>query len=308
MFKRKSIASRLEKTEKNKKTTQSKSPFLESLWRIRKNKTAVAGLIVICVFAFMGIFANFIAPYDPLTQSLYDKLKPPVWAEGGAVKNLLGTDDFGRDILSRLIYGARISMIVGFISVSIACILGVLIGSIAGFYGGMPDMVIMRFMDIMLSIPYFLLAIVMVTLFGPSLENAMIAIGTVAIPQYARLVRGSVLEELSKDYVQGARALGANNFRLIFKHVLPNCVAPLIVQCSLGFGSAIINCAALSFIGLGAQPPVPEWGAMLTQARALILTAWWVITFPGLMILAAVLGFNLFGDGVRDAFDPKLHD
>ncbi len=308
MFKRKSIAFRLEKTERNKKTSKSKSPFFESLWRMRKNKTALAGMIVIVIFGLMAIFAPLLAPHNPLEQSLYDKLKPPIWAEGGSIKNILGTDDFGRDILSRLIYGARISMIVGFISVSIACILGVLIGSIAGFYGGILDTVIMRFMDIMLSIPYFLLAIVMVTLFGPSLQNAMIAIGIVFIPQFARIVRGSVLEELSKDYVQGAKALGASNIRLIAVHILPNCMAPVIVYSSLGFANAILECAALSFLGLGAQPPTPEWGAMLNNARALILTAWWVITFPGLMILAAVLGFNLFGDGLRDAFDPKLRD
>jgi peptide/nickel transport system permease protein/dipeptide transport system permease protein len=308
MFIRKNIARRLEKTEKNKNAYKSKNPLLESLFRIRKNKTAIAGMVAIIIFAFIAIFAPLLAPHDPLEQSLYDKLKPPIWDKEGNIKNILGTDDFGRDILSRLIYGARISMMVGFISVSIALIVGVLTGAIAGFFGGMIDTLIMRFMDIMLSIPYFLLAIVMVTLFGPSLQNAMIAIGIVAIPQFARVVRGSVLEELSKDYVQGAKALGAGKSRLIFVHILPNCMAPVIVYSSLGFANAVLECAALSFIGLGAQPPTPEWGAMLTNARALILSAWWVITFPGIMILLSVLGFNLFGDGLRDALDPKLRD
>lgn len=302
------LAGRIQRAEQKQKTYKSRSPFVESLLRIRKNKTAVAGLLIVLLFALMALLAPVISPHDPLEQSLYDKLKPPVWAEGGSIKNILGTDDFGRDLLSRIIYGARISMVVGFISVSIALVVGTFAGSIAGFYGGMADTLIMRFMDIMLSIPYFLLAIVMVTLLGPSLENAMIAIGIVEVPRFARVVRGSVLEELSKDYVLGARALGAKNGRLIFLHILPNCMAPLIVQSSLGFANAVLECAALSFIGLGAQPPVPEWGAMLSQARALILSAWWVVTFPGLMILISVLGFNLFGDGLRDAFDPKLRN
>jgi peptide/nickel transport system permease protein/dipeptide transport system permease protein len=308
MFIRKNIAHRLEKTEKRKNAYKSKNPLIESLFRIRKNKTAVAGMVTVIIFAFIAIFAPLLAPHDPLEQSLYDKLKPPIWDKEGNIKNILGTDDFGRDILSRLIYGARISMMVGFISVSIAMAIGVMAGAIAGFFGGMIDTAIMRVIDIMLSIPYFLLAIVMVTLFGPSLQNAMIAIGIVAIPQFARVVRGSVLEELSKDYIQGAKALGAGKSRLIFKHILPNCMAPVIVFISLEFANAILSCAALSFIGLGAQPPTPEWGAMLTNARALILSAWWVITFPGIMILLAVLGFNLFGDGLRDALDPKLRD
>jgi len=283
-------------------------PLYESLMRMKKNKTSIAGMIVIIVFTIMAVVAPLIAPYDPLEQSLYDKLKPPVWLDKGAWKNPLGTDDFGRDILSRLIYGARISMIVGFISVAIALLMGTVAGAVSGFYGGIVDSIIMRFMDVMLSLPYFLLAIVMVTMLGPSLQNAMIAIGLVNVPRFARVMRGSVLEELSKDYVQGAKALGASNFRLIWIHIIPNCMAPLIVQCSLGFAEAILDCAALSFIGLGAQPPTPEWGAMLNQGRSLILRAWWVITFPGIMILAAVLGFNLVGDGLRDALDPKLRD
>ena len=286
----------------------SRGPLAEALLRLRKNKIAVAGLIIICVFLIMALFAPFIAPHDPLEQSLYDKLKPPFWAEKGDWKYPLGTDDFGRDLLSRIIYGSRISMIVGVVAVAIALFFGTLAGAVAGFYGGRIDNLIMRLMDILLAFPPILLAIVIVAFMGPSLRNAMVAIGVVNIPRYARLVRGSVMEEYSKDYVQGARALGARDPRLIFVHILPNCLAPLIVQTTLGFASAILEAAALSFLGLGAQPPTPEWGAMLANGRALILRAWWAVTFPGIMILLAVLGFNLLGDGLRDALDPRLRE
>jgi ABC-type dipeptide/oligopeptide/nickel transport system permease subunit len=287
---------------------KSRSPLLESLLRLRKNKIAVAGLVIISLFLAMALFSPFLAPHDPLEQSLYDKLKPPVWDEGGTWTYPLGTDDFGRDLLSRIIYGSRISMLVGVVAVSISLFFGTFAGAIAGFYGGVIDTIIMRFMDLLLAFPSILLAIVIVAFLGPSLENAMIAIGVVSIPRYARIVRGSVLEEYSKDYVQAARALGARDGRLIFIHILPNCLAPLIVQTTLGFASAILEAAALSFLGLGAQPPTPEWGAMLANGRSLILRAWWAVTFPGLMILFAVLGFNLLGDGLRDALDPRLRE
>lgn len=286
----------------------SRSPLAEALLRLRKNKIALAGLIIICAFLIMALFAPLLAPHDPLEQSLYDKLKPPFWDEKGDWRYPLGTDDFGRDLLSRIIYGSRISMIVGVVAVAISLFFGTLAGAIAGFYGGRIDNLIMRLMDILLAFPPILLAIVIVAFMGPSLRNAMIAIGVVSIPRYARLVRGSVMEEFSKDYVQGARALGARDARLIFIHILPNCLAPLIVQTTLGFASAILEAAALSFLGLGAQPPTPEWGAMLANGRALILRAWWAVTFPGVMILLAVLGFNLLGDGLRDALDPRLRE
>lgn len=286
----------------------SRGPLAEALLRLRKNKIAVAGLVIICIFLIMALFAPFIAPHDPLEQSLYDKLKPPFWDEKGDWTYPLGTDDFGRDLLSRIIYGSRISMIVGVVAVAIALFFGTLAGAVAGFYGGRIDNLIMRLMDILLAFPPILLAIVIVAFMGPSLRNAMVAIGVVNIPRYARLVRGSVMEEYSKDYVQGARALGARDPRLIFIHILPNCLAPLIVQTTLGFASAILEAAALSFLGLGAQPPTPEWGAMLANGRALILRAWWAVTFPGIMILLAVLGFNLLGDGLRDALDPRLRE
>lgn len=283
-------------------------PMLEQLSQLWRNKTAIAGLIIIVIFLLVAIFAPYISPHDPLETSLYDQLKPPVWYEGGTTKNYLGTDDLGRDILSRLIYGARISLLVSVISVSIAFFFGTLIGAISGYKKGWIDNIVMRIMDIILSFPYILLAIVIVAYLGPGLENAMIAIGITYIPRFARIVRGSVLEECEKDYVTAARAIGANEFRIIFLAILPNCLGPLIVQTTLNFASAILDAAALSFLGLGAQPPTPEWGAMIAQSRSLILRASWVMTLPGLAILFAVLGFNLLGDGLRDALDPRLRD
>jgi peptide/nickel transport system permease protein/dipeptide transport system permease protein len=231
-----------------------------------------------------------------------------VWHATGTWKNILGTDDLGRDILSRLIYGARVSLVVAVISVGLAFFCGILLGCISGYYKGWRDSIIMRIMDIILAFPYILLAIVVVAYLGPSLQNAMIAIAITYIPRFARIVRGSVLEECEKDYVSAARAIGARDFRIIFIAILPNCLGPLIVQTTLGFASAILDMAALSFLGLGAQPPTPEWGAMIAKSRALILRASWVMTFPGLAILFAVLGFNLLGDGLRDALDPRLRD
>ncbi len=283
-------------------------PMLEQLSQLWRNKTAIAGLFIILVFIISAIFAPYISPHDPIETSLYDQLKPPVWHEGGTTKNLLGTDDLGRDILSRLIYGARISLIVSVISVSLAFICGTLIGAISGYKKGLLDNIVMRIMDIILSFPYILLAIVIVAYLGPSLKNAMIAIGITYVPRFARIVRGSVLEECEKDYVMAAKAIGAKDFRIIFISILPNCLGPLIVLTTLSFASAILDAAALSFLGLGAQPPTPEWGAMIAQSRSLILRASWVMTIPGLAILFAVLGFNLFGDGLRDALDPRLRD
>lgn len=296
----------------NKKNTKTnpldRHPMLEQLSQLWRNKTAIAGLMIIVIFILVAIFAPTITPHDPLETSLYDQLKPPVWYEGGTTKNILGTDDLGRDILSRLIYGARISLMVSVISVSLAFFFGTLIGAVSGYKKGWIDNIIMRIMDIILSFPYILLAIVIVAYLGPSLENAMIAIGITYVPRFARIVRGSVLEECEKDYVTAARAIGANELRIIFLAILPNCMGPLIVQTTLNFASAILDAAALSFLGLGAQPPTPEWGAMIAQSRSLILRASWVMTLPGLAILFAVLGFNLLGDGLRDALDPRMRD
>ena len=287
---------------------EDRHPFFDQIEKLFKNKTGLAGLIIISIFAAAAIFAPFISPHDPVENALYDQLKPPVWDEGGATKNLLGTDDLGRDILSRLIYGARVSLTLGVVSVGLALTLGSFLGAIAGYYKGWLDNLIMRFMDIILAFPHILLAIVIVAYLGPGLRNAMMAIGIINIPRFARIVRASVMDEFEKDYVTAARAVGARDRRVIFNAILPNCLAPMIVQASLGFGAAILDAAGLSFLGLGAQPPTPEWGAMIAEGRAMILRAWWVMTFPGIAILLGVLGFNLLGDGLRDALDPRLRD
>ncbi|MBW2677254.1 MAG: ABC transporter permease [Deltaproteobacteria bacterium] len=283
-------------------------PLIEQMSQLWRNKTAVAGMLIVLFFVFAAIFAPLLSPHDPVEISLYDQLKPPIWHEKGTWKNILGTDDLGRDILSRLIYGSRVSLMVSVFSVGLAFSLGTLFGSVAGYYKGKLDSVIMRVMDIILAFPYLLLAIVVVAFLGPSLKNCMMAIGITYIPRFARIVRGSVLEESEKDYVMAARSIGAKDWRIIFIAIIPNCLGPLIVQTTLSFASAILDAAALSFLGLGAQPPTPEWGAMIARSRSLILRASWVMTFPGIAILLAVLGFNLFGDGLRDALDPRLRD
>ncbi len=287
---------------------EDRHPFFDQIEKLFKNKTGLAGLIIITLFAVVAVFASVLSPHDPIENALYDQLKPPVWEEGGASKNLLGTDDLGRDILSRLIYGARVSLTLGVVSVGLALTLGTLLGALAGYYKGWLDNLIMRFMDIILAFPHILLAIVIVAYLGPGLRNAMMAIGIINIPRFARIVRASVMDEFGKDYVTAARAVGAKDGRVIFNAILPNCLAPMIVQASLGFGAAILDAAGLSFLGLGAQPPIPEWGAMIAEGRAMILRAWWVMTFPGIAILLGVLGFNLLGDGLRDALDPRLRD
>jgi peptide/nickel transport system permease protein/dipeptide transport system permease protein len=290
------------------RTPEDRHPFFDQIEKLFKNKTGLAGLIIITLFAVAAVFAPLLSPHDPIENALYDQLKPPLWEEGGATKNLLGTDDLGRDILSRLIYGARVSLTLGMVSVGLALTLGTLLGALAGYYKGWLDNLIMRFMDIILAFPHILLAIVIVAYLGPGLRNAMMAIGIINIPRFARIVRASVMDEFGKDYVTAARAVGAKDGRIIFNAILPNCLAPMIVQASLGFGAAILDAAGLSFLGLGAQPPIPEWGAMIAEGRAMILRAWWVMTFPGIAILLGVLGFNLLGDGLRDALDPRLRD
>jgi ABC-type dipeptide/oligopeptide/nickel transport system permease subunit len=287
---------------------EDRHPFFDQIEKLFKNRTGVAGLIIITLFALTSLLAPVISPHDPVENALYDQLKPPVWKEGGSTKNLLGTDDLGRDMLSRLIYGARVSLTLGIVSVGIALLFGSMLGALAGYYKGWPDNVIMRIMDIILAFPYILLAIVIVAYLGPGLRNAMIAIGVINIPRFARIIRASAMEEYEKDYVTAARAVGASNRRIIFNAIFPNCLSPIIVQASLGFGEAILSGAGLSFLGLGAQPPLSEWGAMIAEGRSMILRAWWVMTFPGIAILFAVLGFNLLGDGLRDALDPRLRD
>lgn len=282
------------------------NPFFEFIKHFKKNKSAVLGFFIALMLVAFALFSPVIATHLPNVQDLQARLIPPFWNEGGSMKHLLGTDDFGRDIFSRIVYGARISIMVGTISVSISLFFGLLMGVFAGYYGKWVDAVIMRLVDMMLSVPAILLAIVIVSILGPSLYNAMIAIGIVGIPTYARIVRGSVLAEKEKEYVIASRVNGSTNLRLMFKVILPNCTTPIIVQATMGFASAVLEAAGLSFLGLGAQPPTPEWGAMLADSLQFITTAPWMIFYPGLAIFLTVLGFNLMGDGLMDVLDPKL--
>jgi ABC-type dipeptide/oligopeptide/nickel transport system permease subunit len=279
------------------------SPFQEKWHLLSRNRGAVAGLVIIALFVLSAVFAPLLSPEDPLEQNIEMRKSPP-FTEG----HILGTDELGRDLLSRLIYGARLSMTIGVISVGIAMIGGVLVGTVSAYYGGWLDRIVMRLIDIMLAFPYVLLTIVIVAVLGPSLTNAMIAIGISQMPRYVRLVRGSVLAEKEADYVLAERSLGTGDFELMFGTILPNSLAPVIVQATLGVGEAILSSAALSFLGLGAQPPAPEWGLMIASSREFVTSAWWIVTFPGLATLLAVLGFNLFGDGLRDVLDPRLKE
>ena len=286
--------------------TQRPGRLGEFWFYFRENRGAVIGMWVFVILVVMAIFANVIAPFDPITQDRTATLLPPVWQDGGAWPHILGTDPLGRDILSRLLYGARYSFFVGIAVVVFAATGGIVIGLLTGFAPRWVDTLIMRVMDIILSFPALLLALVLVAILGPSLWNAMLAIAIVLQPHYVRLTRAAVLSERSKDYVTSARVAGAGRLRLMFHTVLPNCLAPIIVQAALSFSAAILEVAALGFLGMGAQPPTPEWGTMLAESREFILRAWWVVTFPGLAILITVLAINLMGDGLRDALDPKL--
>jgi dipeptide transport system permease protein len=271
-----------------------------------QNRGAVAGFVLAGGLVLLALGAGIIAPHSPIEQFRDATLTPPVWAEGGTARFLLGTDPLGRDILSRLIHGSRLSLLIGLISVSLSLALGIVLGLVAGFFRGLTEIFIMRLMDVMLALPSLLLAIAVVAILGPGLINAMYAIAIVLLPHYVRLTRAAVMGETGKEYVAAARIAGAGRLRLMFDTVLPNCMAPLIVQATLGFSSAILDAAALGFLGLGAQPPTPEWGSMLADALEFIQRASWVVTWPGLAILLTVLAFNLMGDGLRDALDPKL--
>jgi dipeptide transport system permease protein len=267
------------------------------------SRSGVIGLGLVLLLLLAAVFAPLLAPHAPDDQIRSAILHRPTWL-GGTFP--LGTDDLGRDVLSRLMYGARLSLSIGAVVVTLSFLVGTLLGLIAGFGGGVVDALVMRLMDMMLALPTLLLAIAVVAILGPGLFNAMLAVSIVQLPGFVRLTRAAVRLERSKDYVAASRMAGAGRARLMFLIVLPNCLAPLIVQASLGFSNAILDTAALGFLGLGAQPPTPEWGTMLADALQFVQSAWWVVTFPGIAILLTVLGFNLVGDGLRDALDPRL--
>lgn len=275
-------------------------PWRDAWKAFRKNKTAMVGLGIIVFFVLIALLAPFIAPYGFKEQELVNRLKAP------SADHWFGTDDLGRDLFSRVMYGARISLWVGFFSVIGSIIVGTFLGILAGFYGKWIDMLISRMFDILLAFPSILLAIAIVAILGPSLRNALLAIAIVNIPTYGRLVRAKVLSLKSEEYITAARAIGMKNSRILLTHILPNSLTPIIVQGTLGIAHAIIEAAALGFLGLGAQPPDPEWGKMLSDSRQFIQKAPWTVIFPGLSIMLTVLGFNLVGDGLRDVLDPRM--
>jgi len=285
-----------EKKEERKKQSQWKD-----IWRrFRKNRAAMAGLIVMCVLILTAIFADFIAPEELDAQDLNRTFLTP------SLKHIMGTDNLGRDMFARVIYGTRTSLRIGFTAVSVALTIGVLIGSIAGYYGGKLDNILMRIIDILMATPNILLAIAIASALGPGLTNVMIAVGVGAIPDYTRITRAAVLTVREREFIEAARAIGGNDFRIITRHILPNCLAPIIVQATLGLSGAILSAAGLSFIGLGIQPPTPEWGYMLSVGRRYLRDYGHMVIFPGLAIVTVVLALNMVGDGLRDALDPKL--
>lgn len=287
--------------ENTEKAEEKVTPPWKSAWQMLiKNKAAVVGLIIIFILIFISVFGKIIMPYDPYTGKLSDSLQAP------SSTHIFGTDDQGRDILSRVIDGTKISLRVGITSVAIALSIGIVFGSVAGFYGGKMDMIIMRFMDIMLAFPSLLLAIAFMSALGKGIDKAIIAISIVTIPEYARIVRSSVLSVKENEYVQAARVIGNSDAAIIFKHILPNVISPIVVRATLGISTAILETSALGFLGLGVQPPLAEWGSMLGSGRGYFYNAPHIIIFPGIAITITVLAFNLFGDGLRDALDPKL--
>jgi dipeptide transport system permease protein len=293
-------------TTKTDTPTEKISPRREVWLSLRANRGAMLALAIIVIVVLAAIFADVISPHDP---SLTDKdhlLVPPVWQDDGLATFPLGTDGIGRDMLSRIIHGTRLSMLIGLIVVTLSLALGVSLGLAAGYFRSWVDIAIMRLMDVTLALPSIFLAIVIVVILGAGLTNAMIAVAISNVPYYARITRASVMNELTKDYVTASRVSGARPLRLVFDTVLPNCLAPLIVQSTLGISAAILDAAALGFLGLGAQPPTPEWGTLMADGRQYFSSSPWVVTFPGLAILITVLAFNLLGDGLRDALDPKL--
>lgn len=273
---------------------------LRQVWRhLRRNRMAMAGLAILALFVFFAIFAPYLTPFDPIKSDFGKTFLPP------SSEHLLGTDNLGRDVFSRILHGSRISLAIGFISVSIGLLIGLPVGALSGYYGGKFDLFVQRVIDILIAFPGILLAIVIVTILGVGVENVMIAVGIASVPIYTRLVRGSVLSIKEQGFVTAARALGIGNARIIVRHIMPNCLGPIIVQSTFQVATSILWAAGLGFLGLGAQPPDPEWGAMLARGREFIRTSHHLTTYPGLAILFMVLGFNLLGDGLRDALDPR---
>jgi peptide/nickel transport system permease protein len=273
---------------------------LARVWSaLQRNRGAMFGLAITLVLVLAAIFGPLFSPHDPTQMGAGRSLEPP------SLAHPFGTDKFGRDLFSRVIAGSRLTLFIGCLAVAISCSIGSMLGLISGYAGGKVDNVIMRAVDVMFSFPDILIALSVVALLGPSLQNAVIAVGISAIPWYARVVRGTVLVEHQKQYFEAAQSLGAGHDRLVVRHILPNALPPILVLATLGFSTAILSAAALSFLGLGAQPPEPEWGLELALGRDLMRQAWWIMTFPGIAIAVTVLGFNLLGDGLREALDPR---
>lgn len=270
--------------------------------KLKKNKAAMIGGILILFFIAVAFIGPYFTPYEPDAQNVVNKLQPP------SADHWFGTDHHGRDIFSRIIHGMSITLYIGFFSVAMGAMVGVILGMISGYYGGKIDTIIMRIMDVLLAFPGILLALAVVSVLGPSLNNVIIAVAIFSIPVFARIVRGSTLSVRKLEYIDAMRALGASDRRIIFKHILPNIASPIIVQATLSIATTVLTAAGLSFLGLGAQPPMPEWGAMLSDGRNYLYNAWHVAFFPGVMIVAVVLAFNIFGDGLRDALDPKMKE
>ena len=279
-------------------------PLLEDLkhtaYLWRKNKLAMVGSAIILAFIIVAIFAPYLSPYDPYEQNLDNRLAPPSW------EHPLGTDQFGRDILSRIIWGTRVELKIIFLVTVISTTIGTVIGIVAGYFGGVVDEVLMRITDMFLAFPSLVLAMAFAAALGPSLTNAIIAISLVSWTVYARLVRAETMKIKNMPYIEAVKALGAGTFRILFLHILPMTVSPILVQMTLRMGTIILAAAGLGFLGLGAQPPIPEWGAMVSDGRLYMMNAWWISTFSGLAIALVVLGFNLLGDGIRDIMDPRL--
>ncbi|SDN24177.1 peptide/nickel transport system permease protein [Paenibacillus sp. yr247] len=276
------------------------TPWNMMVRRFKKNRRAMVGLWISVIFIIVAILARWIAPYNPTVQNMQVMLESPSWS------HLFGTDEFGRDIFSRIIYGAQISLMIGIVGVLISVIFGVALGTVSGYFGGKADMLIMRIMDIFMAFPSFLLALAIVSVLGPGMSNVMIAIGIFSVPTFSRISRSAVISVKNKEFIEAAKAMGGTHTFIIFKHVIPNSIAPIIVLSSLRIATAILTASGLSFLGMGAQPPTPEWGAMLSTGREYLRTAPHVSTIPGLAIMFMVLAFNMLGDGLRDALDPKM--